>query len=667
MTKKILVVDDEEGIRKVLSVSLRDKGYEVFTAENGEVGLDILIQMKPTIVLADIRMPGMDGIELLQNIKAESPDIEVIMISGHGDMELAISSLQFEAADFITKPIDDADLDVALKRAQERISLKSQLKEYTDHLEKLVQEKTEDISLLMSTVPAVFFKGYKDWYVDFFSDRIIEVTGYTRNDFHSRRVKWSDLVLPEDIHILKESLRAAWKADRPYVREYRIRNKDGGIIWIQERSRLLLDKEGDIKVIMGFLFDVTQRKMLQLELERANEQLKQLNLNLEQAVVQRTKQFARSEKRFRTLFEQTKDLILMVDSEWRITSINPSALSMLGYEEKDDLLGMSLSNLFLSDDDFQGYMEKLSLDKSTMAWETSIVKQDGSSLEVMITADRLQSETEEVLGACLIAKDLTHWRRIMSETMELQKMASMGQISAGVAHELNTPLGVILAHAQLLQDDFSPDSETFESLRIIEGQTHICRRIVWDLLEFSHPEVSKEVPVRAEDLLKEVLRVIDHTLELDHIQMVLQSADLLPPVLADKEKLRRVYLNILNNAHQAIGSNGVILIQTYFDGAERRVCIAFTDSGPGIPPAVHKRVFEPFFTTKEVSEGTGLGLSMVHGIVRDHGGKIEIESPISAERQAIMLEHISTKTRGSVPLGPGTSFTISLPVLETGD
>jgi PAS domain S-box-containing protein len=418
---------------------------------------------------------------------------------------------------------------------------------------------------------------------------------------------------------------------------------------------------------MGFLFDVTERKMLQLELERANEELKRLNVNLEQEVQQRTQQFIESEKRFRTLFEQTKDLILMVDSKWRVTSINPSALSLLGYKGKDEVSSMPLSNLFQSVEDFNDYRERLVLNKSIKDWETHIARKDGSSLPVVITADLLQSEKGEVLGASLIAKDLTDWRRIMNETMELQKMASMGQISAGVAHELNTPLGVILAHAQLLQDDFSPDSETHESLKTIEGQTHICRRIVWDLLEFSHPEVSKEVAVSVEDLLQEVLRVIDHTLELDHIQIIGQYAELLPPVLADKEKLRRVYVNILNNAHQAIGSNGVILIQTYFDGAESRVCIAFTDSGPGIPPAVHERVFEPFFTTKEVSEGTGLGLSLVHGIVRDHGGKIEIESPISDECRALMFEKISPGTEGPIPLGPGTTFTLSLPVLETGD
>jgi len=145
MTEKILLVDDEEGIRKVLSIYLMDSGYTVSTAESGEEALEIFRKTQPPIVLTDIKMPGMDGIELLQRIKAESPDTEVIMITGHGDIDLTIKSLQYDAADFITKPINDEALEVALKRARERISMKMKLKEYTEDLERLVQEKTRQL------------------------------------------------------------------------------------------------------------------------------------------------------------------------------------------------------------------------------------------------------------------------------------------------------------------------------------------------------------------------------------------------------------------------------------------------------------------------------------------------------------------------------------------
>ena len=121
---RVLLVDDEAGIRKVLGIALADSGYEVTTAENGEAALSLFRELKPPIVLTDIKMPDMDGIELLQHIKAESPDTEVIMFTGHGDMELAIKSLKYDATDFVTKPINDEILEIALKRARERIHLR---------------------------------------------------------------------------------------------------------------------------------------------------------------------------------------------------------------------------------------------------------------------------------------------------------------------------------------------------------------------------------------------------------------------------------------------------------------------------------------------------------------------------------------------------------------
>jgi len=145
--EKILIVDDEEGIRKVLGISLADRGYTVLTAENAVEALRIFSAEQPDMVLTDIKMPGMDGIELLRRLKETNPDTEVVVITGHGDMDLAIKSLKYEATDFITKPIDDANLDRALQKSRERIALRSQLRQYTENLENLLQQKSERLAL----------------------------------------------------------------------------------------------------------------------------------------------------------------------------------------------------------------------------------------------------------------------------------------------------------------------------------------------------------------------------------------------------------------------------------------------------------------------------------------------------------------------------------------
>ncbi len=144
-TDNILLVDDEAGIRTVLSISLADRGYTVHTAENAAEALKMIEAVHPAITLTDIKMPGMDGIKLLRTIKDRYPDMEVIMLTGHGDMDLAIDSLKFQATDFITKPISDVALTVALQRAGERIEMRRQLAAYTENLEHLVEKKSRQL------------------------------------------------------------------------------------------------------------------------------------------------------------------------------------------------------------------------------------------------------------------------------------------------------------------------------------------------------------------------------------------------------------------------------------------------------------------------------------------------------------------------------------------
>ena len=144
-TFPILLVDDEPGIRKVLSLALIDRGYVVSTAEDGQRAMALIDQQRPQIVLTDIKMPGIDGIELLKSIKRVQPDAEVIMITGHGDMDLAIQSLKFGAMDFITKPINEMLLDMALQRAQAKMTMRAQLATYTQHLEQMVEQKSRQL------------------------------------------------------------------------------------------------------------------------------------------------------------------------------------------------------------------------------------------------------------------------------------------------------------------------------------------------------------------------------------------------------------------------------------------------------------------------------------------------------------------------------------------
>jgi PAS domain S-box-containing protein len=200
---RVLLVDDEEGIRKVVSIALKDAGYEVWTAENGEQALDVFRRQQPPLVLTDIKMPGMDGIEVLRRIKAMETDSEVIIITGHGEMELAISALQLEASDFITKPIHDEALFVALKRAEEKVSLKRQLRDYTENLELRVQEATAEIqrisdfqaNLINNSLDGIVAGNQKGEIV-IFNASAQRLTGYQAEEVVGR-LKLEDIYEPE--------------------------------------------------------------------------------------------------------------------------------------------------------------------------------------------------------------------------------------------------------------------------------------------------------------------------------------------------------------------------------------------------------------------------------------------------------------------------------------
>src|SRR3989339_492182 len=228
----------------------------------------------------------------------------------------------------------------------------------------------------------------------------------------------------------------------------------------------------------------------------------------------------------------------------------------------------------------------------------------------------------------VISLAITHFKKMMEQLVHSEKMTSVGQLAAGVAHEINTPLGIILGYAQLLEEDFAEQTEVHETLRIIEKQAKICRRIVADLLNFSRQtQEHNKLPGDLNQSLEEVLAIVNHTLNMDHMFVHRCLAENLPKTCFDNERLRQVFVNLLANAHHAIGSEGIIGVWSRWHEEIGQIEIVIGDSGTGIPPEQLGRIFDPFYTTKGVGKGTGLGLSVSFGIIKDHNGRIEVKSP----------------------------------------
>ncbi len=232
-------------------------------------------------------------------------------------------------------------------------------------------------------------------------------------------------------------------------------------------------------------------------------------------------------------------------------------------------------------------------------------------------------ETESVV--CYV-KDITEQKKMETKIQHTEKIASIGQLAAGIAHEINNPLGVILCHLDLIKDDPTLSPEVRADLETIEKHAGNCRTIISDLLKFAHQHASVKEPISVNALIEEVTFMVGGQFRKQQIDIMLHLDQEIPVVTVDADKMKQVLLNMLLNSAQAIGKNGTINLLSSYNTDSRMVQIVVEDSGPGIPADILDKIFDPFFTTKPPGKGTGLGLSISYGIIQDHNGDITAES-----------------------------------------
>lgn len=387
-----------------------------------------------------------------------------------------------------------------------------------------------------------------------------------------------------------------------------------------------------------------------VRLRKAQDALRELNQNLENMVEERTRELRQSEKKFRGLFEGSKDMIFFCDMDHHLEDMNESGIEMLGYKNREDVIGRSFSEFFADPKKCDLFKDIISQQGYIKDFDAELKKYDGSILYVILTISVMRDEDGNVKGCEGIAKDITRMKQVTETLIQSEKMASVGQLAAGVAHEINTPLGIILGYTQLIEEECHDREDVYESLKIIEKQTKICKRIVSDLLKFSrHTSDSTSADVDINECINEVLAVVEHSLNMDRIYVNRELAQHTPTIKGNKEKFRQVIINLINNAHHAIETDGIIGVWTEYDKGENEIRVIIGDTGVGIPPEIQKNIFDPFFTTKGVEKGTGLGLSVSYGIVKEYGGFIEAQSPPKDKKfkdagmETIMIVHLPVK------------------------
>ncbi|WP_319406414.1 ATP-binding protein [uncultured Desulfosarcina sp.] len=334
-----------------------------------------------------------------------------------------------------------------------------------------------------------------------------------------------------------------------------------------------------------------------------------------------------SEHKYRRIFETSMDMIFIADGNGILHDINPAGRSLLGYpHSSSQIVTLRLEDLFPDPNTFAELQQNLEHNGFVKDWETTLRACGDGPLAVLFSCSLQRDAAGGVVGYEGVVKDISHRKNIENQLLRADKLASLGQLSAGVAHEINNPLGLILGFTQLLLREATDSAQQRSDLKTIEEETLKCKKIVQALLSFAHKTETRLAPVCLSALVDDVAAIVRHDFELAGIELETDSGVQIPNTFGDAEKLQQVIVNLLINARQAVGTNGRVRIRIVHWPDRSTVGLEVQDSGPGIAPEYLNRIFDPFFTTKPMGQGTGLGLSISYGIIQEHGGSIHVKS-----------------------------------------
>jgi two-component system NtrC family sensor kinase len=379
--------------------------------------------------------------------------------------------------------------------------------------------------------------------------------------------------------------------------EETLRRKDGTLLHTLQNITAVRDAQGRIAQIRGLMLDVTEQKMFQSQLQRERD-FNQKILNT------------------------TQSMILVLDTAGLISYANRRCYEA-GYRE-DEMIGHRLVDWVEAShrEDFEAALQTTAHGQQVDNLELRVRRSDGSMGHFSVSLSPMRDEQNAVNSVVVVMTDITDAALLQAKLAHSEKMATIGRLVSGVAHEVNNPLAAILGFTDLLLENPEVPSSARDDLQIILQETQRTKVIVQDLLSFARQRPVQRELVQVNALLRQTIKLRSYDFASHGVEVTEEFDESLAPAIGDAQQLQQVFLNILNNAYDAVqetGQRGKITIRTARQGDS--IEIAVTDNGTGI--ADPQRIFDPFYTTKQAGKGTGLGLSICYGIVRAHGGEIQ--------------------------------------------
>ena len=644
-TLTVLIVDDEKMIRTALATHLQSRGFHVLQAETGLRGLELFKSHRPDLALIDLRLPELDGLDLLAEIHDMSPETPAIVISGAGTLDDAIAAIKHGAWDYVAKPIwDMAIVEHVMDRALERVRLYEENKRYQNELETEIEERTAQLrhtqehlekrnaflATLLETLPNGIVEIDTQGTILFANAALESLYGYESGEMTG--MSTLDLLVDEAERDQMRELFIQLVEGQPplFSLQGKRRRKDGTIIEVQVDWNYKRNAASAVEGFIASVTDITARKKAEQELRRGEETLL-------------------------LILQGIKAGIIIIDAQtYTILDLNSVAEDILGMP-KEDIVGKPCRAVKWQYGDGKGYVESCPLgQKALINEEFRIERPDGKIIPIVKTVINVLRDERPLIYEIMF--DFTQHKTLERQLVMAQRLESIGALASGIAHEINTPIQYVGDNLTFLEGAFADlvaalrgceqrtesapaDGKDIDFLleempealsQSLEGVARVTA-IVQAMKRFAHPGSEERTPLDVNKAIENTVVVARNEWKYHaEVQLDLDPALEFFPCFAGD--FNQVVLNMLINAAHAVNEKygdrterGLIRIQTEKEGEFMKVAIS--DTGCGIPLENLHRLFDPFFTTKEVGKGTGQGLAIAHDIVVvKHGGTIDVES-----------------------------------------
>ncbi|MBW2603039.1 MAG: DUF3365 domain-containing protein [Deltaproteobacteria bacterium] len=492
--------------------------------------------------------------------------------------------------------------------------------------ETAMRESEEKYRLLIKNLPGIVYRGYRDWSMEFIDNKIEQITKYTADEFNTRKIIWSDIVFQKDIQAASVDFHKALKTkNQSYVREYRIKAKDNSVYWIQDRGQIVSNGKGT-EYISGVFYDITKQKRTEEE-----------SLLLATAI------------------EHAAESVIISNKSGTTQYVNPAFEQLSGFS-REELVGQDL-RIFRSDknDDafYKAMWEVISKGNIWSGHITNRIK-DNTLRELETKISPVLNRSGEIVSFVSVNRDVTQEKVLEAQLQQAHRMQSIGTLAGGIAHDFNNILSAIIGYTELTVDYLEKDSLPYNNLQEVLEAGNRAKDLINQILTFSRQSEQDFKPLQLKLIINDVLKLIRATFPSSiEIRKDLTSD---AAILGDQIKIHQILMNLCTNASHAMQKKDGVLrvslseveldatfIVKHFDikpGFYLKLTVS--DTGHGMSASLMERIFDPFFTTKGKSKGTGMGLSMVLGIVKSHNGSIHVYSEP----------------------GEGSTFNIYLPIIE---